>query len=165
VSVLTPGDAFEALLRSSKIPQLDLVNGPYMDEAPEPQPAFPWCVYELTPIRFGLGAEAGLTFEKQFTASYDLKVMVYALQPLIAQLASEYGQVSQSVFAFLDQYMSNPQSIDAIVNDTGVFSVFEWRRQGPVDIKMDKEKRDPTTTARVYKGEATYTISVTADTN
>lgn len=153
MAILLPHDAVVAKLRGSGIPKLDWNAGPWLDEAAEPQPDFPFLVYIVTPT------ELQLTFEKPFIAVYEIEFALHALQPDIAVLISEYGDPAASVFAFLDKSMATPGDF----SEAGVFTCFQWIRQLPVDVKKS-EFRTPKS-PRAWKGSAKYTMSVTADAN
>lgn len=162
MAVLSPADAIVATLRASNIPKFDWTSGPWMDEAAEPQPGFPLCIFRCTPKPFG-GDPAGdsiWTFEKTMQSGYDVEIEVHAMQPDIATVASEFGVPANSVFAYLDTFIDKPGSM---TQDATVFSVNKWLRQAPVDYKIS-EYRSPDT-PRVYKASAMYTMCVLADHN
>lgn len=110
---ITPHQAFVAVLRASGLSVATIPDPPerdydwrwqpYYKDAKEPQPAFPFVVYDIPNSN---GPEH--TFGDSYPELLNVEVKVVGVNPWIHYLGSPWGDPQSSVMAFLDSLSDQP---------------------------------------------------------
>jgi hypothetical protein len=130
-------------------------GSPYYKEAPEPQPKFPFIVFDVEP------SNTEDQYEEAYVENYNVEVKVYvssttglALPPALGLLTSPYQIPKNSVIAYLDGFNNSANMIPA---DT--FQIFDWNRES-YEVRKE-ESRDPSG-GRLWIGVGKYSCRVSA---
>ena len=131
-------------------------GSPYYREAPEPQPKFPFVVFDI---------EASTDedqFEGAYIESYVVTVKVYvssttglALPPALGLLTSPYQMPVNSIIAYLTQFSTTPHKIPA-----DAFQVIDWTRYS---YEVQKEDSREPSGGRLWVGVAKFSCRVGAE--
>ena len=110
---VTPHQAIVGVLRGAGITTVgipdapardfDWVNQPYYKDAKEPQPAFPWVIYDI-PVSKGPEHTMGDSYPELF----DVEIEVVGVNPYIHTIGSPWSDPYVSPIAYLDSLAAEP---------------------------------------------------------